>query len=105
MPVDLRGLPDVDSAIDPFVMEYADGMAASEVGWGQLTSGGISQTFRLYNLLLDLEYRTPYLASVQSSNAASHVVRSMVQAATGNAMTGALGNPSTKGDRVGGVEH
>jgi 4-phytase/acid phosphatase len=96
LPVDLGGLTEVIAAIDPFVMEYADGLPASEVGWGQLTAGGISQTFRLYNLLLDLEFRTPYLASVQSSNVASHVVRSMVQAATGNAMTGALANPSTK---------
>jgi 4-phytase/acid phosphatase len=50
----------------------------------------------LYNLALDLEYRTPYLAAVQSSNLASHIVRSLVQAATGNVMTGALANPSTK---------
>jgi len=96
LPVDLGGLTAVDYAIDPFVMEYADGLPAAEIGWGQLTAGGISQTFRLYNLLLDLEYRTPYLASVQSSNVASHVVRSLVQAATGNVMTGALGNPTTK---------
>jgi 4-phytase / acid phosphatase len=96
LPVDLGGLALVNGAIDPFVMQYADGLPASEVGWGQLTAGGISQTFRLYNLILDLEFRTPYLASVQSSNVASHVVRSMVQAATGNAMTGALGNPTTK---------
>jgi len=96
VPVDLGGLTTVIAAIDPFVMEYADGMPASDVGWGQLTAGGISQTFRLYNLLLDLEFRTPYLASVQSSNMASHVMRSLVQAATGNPMTGALGNPSTK---------
>jgi len=96
VPVDLQGLAAVIGAIDPFVMEYADGLPASEVGWGQLTAGGISQTFRLYNLVLDLEYRTPYLAGVQSSNLASHVVRSMVQAATGNVTPGALGNPSTK---------
>ncbi|MGA2183417.1 MAG: histidine-type phosphatase [Bryobacteraceae bacterium] len=96
LPVDLGGFEMVIAAIDPFVMEYADGLPASEVGWGQLTAGDISQTTRLYNLLLDLEFRTPYLDSVQSSNAASHVVRSLVQAATGNAMTGALGNPSTK---------
>jgi 4-phytase/acid phosphatase len=96
LPVNLGGLTAVSAAIDPFVMEYADGLPVSEVGWGQLTASGISQTFRLYDLLLDLEFRTPYLASVQSSNVASHVVRSMVQAATGNAMTGALGNPMTK---------
>ena len=96
LPVDLGGLATVNAAIDPFIFGYADGMPASEVGWGQLTAGGISQISRLYNLILDLEFRTPYLDKVQSSNAASHVVRSMVQAATGNAMTGALGNPSTK---------
>ncbi|MDR3701872.1 MAG: hypothetical protein P4L56_19640, partial [Candidatus Sulfopaludibacter sp.] len=45
---------------------------------------------------LDLVSRTPYLDRVQSSNLASHVVRSMVQTATGNAMTGSLGTPSTK---------
>jgi 4-phytase/acid phosphatase len=77
-------------------MEYAEGLPASEVGWGQLTAAGISQTLRVYNLILDIECRTSYLAQAQSSNVASHLVRSMVQAATGNAVTGSLGNPSTK---------
>jgi 4-phytase/acid phosphatase len=95
-PVDLGGLDSVLNATDPFIMQYADGMPASEVGWGQLTAGGISQISRLNDLIQDLEFRTPYLAKVQSSNVASHVVRSMVQAATGNAMTGALGDPATK---------
>jgi 4-phytase/acid phosphatase len=96
LPVDLGGLTTVNVAIDPFVFEYADGLPTSEVGWGQLTAGGIGQISRLLNLLLDLEYRTPYLDGVQSSNLASHVVRSMLQAATGNAMSGALAIPSTK---------
>jgi 4-phytase/acid phosphatase len=61
-----------------------------------LTAEGISQTSRVSNLAIDLEERTPYLAGVLSSNLASHVVRSMVQAATGNALTGSLGNPTTK---------
>ena len=94
-PVGIGGLGTVVLAIDPFVMEYADGMPLADVGWGQLTAGGISQITRLYNLALDLEYRTPYLATVQSSNLASHIVRSLVQSATGNAMTGALATPST----------
>jgi 4-phytase/acid phosphatase len=96
LPVDLGGLAEVNGAIDPFFFEYADGLPTSEVGWGQLTAGGISQISRLLSLALDLEFRTPYLAKVQSSNVASHVVRSMVQAATGNALSGALGNPTTK---------
>ncbi|MGA2183416.1 MAG: histidine-type phosphatase [Bryobacteraceae bacterium] len=95
-PVTIGGMSSVLLATDPFIMEYADGLPASDVGWGRLSPGGISQISRIYNLLLDLEFRTPYLDKVQSSNVASHVVRSMVQSATGNAMTGALGNPSTK---------
>ncbi len=96
LPVNLGGLAAVALAIDPFVMEYADGLPVSEVAWGQLTADGISQVFRLYDLLLKLEFGTPYIATVQNSNLASHVVRSLVQAATGNAMTGAIATPSTK---------
>jgi 4-phytase/acid phosphatase len=96
MSIDLGGLTLAAVAVDPFIMEYADGRPLSDVGWGQLTPEGISQTSRLTNLTIDLSCRTPYLAGVQGSNLASHVVRSMVQAATGHAMTGALGDPSTK---------
>ena len=96
LPVNLGGLTLVATAIDPFVMEYADGLPASQVAWGQLTAGQIGQVFRMYDRLLDLEFRTPYLAGVQSSNLASHIVRTLVQASTGNAMTGAIGSPSAK---------
>ncbi|MGB6945841.1 MAG: histidine-type phosphatase [Bryobacteraceae bacterium] len=96
VPVNLGGLEQVIYAIDPFVMEYTDGLPMAQVGWGQLTSGNIGQIFRLYDLLLNLEYRTPYLDQVQSSNVASHIVRSLVQAATGNQMSGALATPSSK---------
>jgi len=92
-PVSLGGLSTLGNAIDPFIMEYADGLPA---GWGQLTAGGVSQTSRITNLVLGLEFRTTYLARAYSSNVASHIVRSMVQSATGNAMTGTLGTTSTK---------
>lgn len=95
-PVNITGLTEVAAAIDPFIMEYADGQPAAQVGWGQLTAEGISQTSRITTLLFDLELRTPYLDGVLSSNVASHIVRSMVQSATGTAMTGALGTPSSK---------
>ena len=96
LPVSLGGLTTVALAIDPFVMEYANGLPASDVAWGQLTESQISQVFRVYDRLLDLEFRTPYMATVQTSNLASHIARSLVQAATGNAMTGTLAGPSTK---------
>jgi 4-phytase/acid phosphatase len=95
-PVNLGSLAAIIPAIDPFIMEYVDGLPAAEVGWGQLTPTGNSQISRLYNLVLDLDYRTTYLAQIQSSNLASHIVRSLVQAATGSTTPGALATPSTK---------
>ncbi len=95
-PVTIAGLTEVLSAVDPFLMQYADGLPMAQVGWGQLTAAGVSQTSRLYSLVLDLVTRTPYLDRIQSSNLASHVVRSLVQASTGNPMPGSLGTPSTK---------
>lgn len=94
--VDLGGLGTVLNVTDPFIMQYAEGLPDSEVGWGHLTPESISQTSRFITVGMDLLFRTPYLAQVQSSNVASHVVRTMLQSATGNAMTGVLGNPSTK---------
>ncbi|HUO32870.1 MAG TPA: histidine-type phosphatase [Bryobacteraceae bacterium] len=95
-PVTPGGLADFYYAIDPFMMEYADGMSLSNVGWGNLNVAQISQIFRVYNELLDFEYKTPYLAAVQSSNLGSHIVRTMLQAATGTATSGAVGSPSDK---------
>jgi len=96
LPVDLGGLLTIESVTTPFLLEYADGMQPSDVAWGRLTADQISQLTRITQLLLDLEYRTPYVARVLSSNLASHVVRSLQQAATGNTMAGSLGNPQTK---------
>ena len=96
LPVSLGGLAEVAEAIDPFLMEYTNGLPMVEVGWGQLDADSIGQIYRTYDLLLNLEYKTTYLARVQSSNLASHIVRSLVQAATGNATPGALATPSTK---------
>ncbi|HEX6896334.1 MAG TPA: hypothetical protein VF146_13740, partial [Bryobacteraceae bacterium] len=96
LPVNLGGLTTVALAIDPFVMEYTDGMPASQVAWGQLDAASISQVFRVYDRLLDLEFGTPYIATVRYSNLASHIVRSLVQAATGNVIGGAIASPETK---------
>jgi 4-phytase/acid phosphatase len=77
-------------------MEYADGMPLSNVAWGQLNADGISQISRLTSLVLDLEYKTPYLDRIQSSDLASHLVRSLSQFATATTTPGSLGTPQTK---------
>jgi len=43
-----------------------------------------------------INYTTPYLDRVQSSNAAAHVLRSMKQAVLGEAVPGAFSGPTTQ---------
>ena len=94
--VNSGGLQAIVNALDPFVMEYADGLPLTDVGWGQLSLDTLSQHTRLITLTQNLEMRTPYLSQVQSSNAAAHVLRSMNQAVIGKAVPGAFGDPLSR---------
>lgn len=94
--VDMGGLSNTQSAAEPFVMEYADGMALPDVGWGQLSADNLSQETRIATLSLKIEFMTPYINQVQSSNAAAHVLRSMRQAVLGETIPGAFGDPSSQ---------
>ncbi len=78
-------------------MQYADGFPTNEVGWGRLTSDTLSQQTRLVTLCnLILSCAQPYLARVQSSSAASHILRSMLQVTGGVPLDGALGTPESQ---------
>jgi len=90
------GLDVTVSAADPFVMQYADGFPTNEVGWGRLTLDMVSQQTRLVTLQFSIALRQPYLARVQSSSAASHILRSMLQVAGGAPLDGALGTPQSQ---------
>ena len=94
--VDMGGLEDTATAADPFVMEYAAGMAPADVAWGELSFDALSQHLRLATLTLSIAMRTPYVDQVQSSNAAAHVLRSMKQAVIGEAVPGAFSGPTSK---------
>jgi 4-phytase / acid phosphatase len=93
--INAGGLADTFYAADPFVMEFADGMPLQNVAWGQLLLSQISQQTRLITLDFAIEMTTPYLNQVQSSNAASHILRSMEQAVTGKHVPGAFTAPGT----------
>ncbi|MFN7995046.1 MAG: hypothetical protein U0Q18_15670 [Bryobacteraceae bacterium] len=94
--VDLGGLLETIVAADPFVMEYTAGLPTWDVGWGQLSLDRLSQHTRLVTLAFNLTFTTPYLAQVQSSNAASHVLHTMEQAISQNAVPGAFGGPESR---------
>lgn len=94
--IDFGGLNSVGTATDPFIMQYADGFPLDKVAWGRLTLNALSQQTRLPVQQINIAMRTPYLNQVQSSNAASHVLRTMEQAVVGVTVPGAFGNPKAR---------
>ena len=77
-------------------MQYADGFPLEDVAWDRLSLDTLSQTTRLITLQINIEMRLPYVNQVQSSNAASHVLRSMSQAVSGSNLRGAFGNGKSR---------
>ena len=94
--INMGGLDATVSAADPFVMQYADGFPTNDVAWGRLTLDTLSQQSRLVTLQFNICMRQPYLARVQSSSAASHILRSMLQVTGGAPLDGALGTPQSQ---------
>jgi 4-phytase/acid phosphatase len=88
--INMGGLDSTVTAADPFVMQYADG-TNTDVGWGRLTLDELSQQTRINTLQISIAMRQPYLARVQSSSAASHILRSMLQITGGVPLDGAFG--------------
>jgi hypothetical protein len=89
--INMGGLFAAESAADPFVMQYTDGFPTNAVGWGRFTLDTLSQQTRLVTLGFSISMRPPYLARVQCSSAASHILRSMLQITGGVPLDGALG--------------
>jgi len=94
--ISLGGLSTNVLATDPFVMEYANGFASEDVAWGRLTADTLSQLTRFFVLQMNIAMRSPYLNRLQSSNAGSHVLRSMNQAIAGSHLPGAFGDAKSQ---------
>jgi 4-phytase/acid phosphatase len=82
---------------DSLLLEYADGMPASDVGWGKVDGKVMTDLLALHDLFFDLVCRTYYPAQVGASNLASHIIDTLEQGAEGEPVPGAIG-PS--GERV-----
>lgn len=89
--IDMGGLDLTIDAADPFVMQYADGFPLEDVAWGKLTPETLSAQTRLNVLQINIAMRSPYVNRVQSSNAASHVLRTMKQVVSARDLPGAFG--------------
>jgi len=49
------------------LLEYANGFAPSDVGWGRISRDDMARVFRLHTTAFDLEQRTRYIAKRQGS--------------------------------------
>ena len=95
--IDVGGLGSTNTAADTFVLQYADNFLLKNVAWQRLNLSEISQTTQLVTLQIDIEMRLPYVSQVQSSNAASHVLRTMSQARYGSSgASGVFGDDNSE---------
>jgi 4-phytase/acid phosphatase len=79
-----------------FILEYAENFPMKDVGWGRLTRDRISRISQLHTTDFDIKDRTLYLAEVQGSNLAQHILNTVVQAGSGTLVLGAIGPPSDR---------
>jgi 4-phytase/acid phosphatase len=97
-PVELRSPLGVASTMaENLLLEYAEGMDATQVGWGRVDMNKLRSLLQLHEASEDIERRTPYLARAQSSYLLLHVLESMEQAVEARSVPGALTKP---GDRL-----
>ncbi|HKU27118.1 MAG TPA: histidine-type phosphatase, partial [Candidatus Sulfotelmatobacter sp.] len=96
-PADLQGPLRLGSTLsEDLQLEYANGMEGKDLGWGRLDTARLLEVMRLHAAYADLARQTAYIARIQGSNLLSHILRSMDQAAKGNAAAGSLGKPSDR---------
>jgi 4-phytase/acid phosphatase len=79
------------------LLEYTQGMEASNVGWGCVDGGELRSLLELHSAATDFSQRTTALARARGSNLLDHIRRAMEQAVTGKAIPGA---PSALKDRA-----
>jgi len=82
--------------IENLMLEYAEGMPAADVGWGRVDRAAFSDLAQLHAMDFSLAHGTFYVAQVQISNMASHILQTLEQAASGEAIAGAIGPVSAR---------
>jgi 4-phytase/acid phosphatase len=94
-PVELHGpLNTASSLSENLLLEYTQGMDASNVGWGCVDGAKLRALLELHSAAEDIADRTPAVAHNLASILLDHVLLSLQQAATGKPIPGALGKPS-----------
>ena len=89
-------LRDAMHITDGLMLQYAEGMPMTDVGWGRLSPTDLTQVLRLHSLYFGLTQGTFYPSQVQGSNLASHILQTIGQAVSSRADPGAFGTPDHK---------
>jgi 4-phytase/acid phosphatase len=80
----VEGAVDLAStAVEDFVLAFADGKPASDVGWGAVDRETLLALSSLHTLKFALNTEPPYVARVQGSNLLAHVLATIDQGASG----------------------
>jgi 4-phytase/acid phosphatase len=90
-----RPLATASTLSEVFLLEYAEGIPKSTLGWGRLNQENLLQILELHTAYADLARRTPYLARARGSNLLAHILASLEQAKSDNPVAGALGPPGS----------
>lgn len=77
------GVDLASTAVEDFILAYADGKPASDVGWGAVDAKTLLELSQLHTLKSLLTSETPYASRVQGSNLLAHVLATIDQSATG----------------------
>ena len=88
-----RPLATASTLSEVFLLEYAEGLPQSALGWGRLTKEKLLQVIELHTAYADVARRAPHLARARGSNLLAHILASLEQAASGKPVVGALGQP------------
>jgi len=78
------------------LLEYTQGMDASNVAWGCVDGDKLRSLIDLHTAAADFAGRTKAIARMQASNLLDHVRRAMEQSVTGKPVSGAPGAPADR---------
>jgi 4-phytase / acid phosphatase len=88
---DLRGpLSTAATLAENLLLEYTDGMDASNVGWGCVNSKNLGALIDLHTAESEFAQRPKLIARVQAANLLNQIRLSLTQASTGKAVPGAI---------------
>lgn len=84
------------SFAEDFLLEYAEGMPADQVGWGHVDEATLRSFLDLHTQYFALSHGTPKTARVEASNMLFHIDRTLQQHINGQPAPGAIGPVDSK---------